>query len=288
MSKAFWGFFFLFGLLVSCRDTNRSHINHIVSEWEGREVLFPRQPVFVVNGVDTVHGIDVDASSYKIINYVDSVGCVSCKLLLPLWKRFIAELDSVTGGSVPVYMFFTPKDIREIRYIIRRDGYTYPVCIDMDDEFNRLNRFPEEQMFHTFLLDSCNRVVAMGNPVHNNKINQLYYDILAGKDLIAGSRPLTEVSVTSQVVDLGVISDVADTTLYIKNVGTSDLKVSDVLTSCECTSATVSSSTAHSGDSLALHIVQKAEEKGPFVRDVYVYCNIAGEILEIQLMGKVQ
>lgn len=288
MNKAFCGFFLLFCLLVSCRDSNRSHINHIVSAWEGREVLFPRQSVFVVNGVDTVHGIDLDAPSYKIVNYVDSAGCVSCKLSLPLWKKLIAELDSVTNGSVPVYMFFTPKDIRELRYIIRRDAYAYPVCIDEDDAFNRLNKFPEESMFHTFLLDSCNRVVAMGNPVHNNKVKQLYYDILVGKDLIADSLTLTKVSISSSVVDLGVINDVADTTLYIRNIGALDLKVSDVLTSCDCTSATISSSMAHRGDSLALHIVQKAEEKGPFVRDVYVYCNIAEEMLEIQLMGEVQ
>lgn len=67
-------------------------------------MAFPANPVFVAGDTDTVRGIRLNPpSSYKIINYVDSTGCVSCKLLLPAWNLFIAELDSLTRGQVPVY-----------------------------------------------------------------------------------------------------------------------------------------------------------------------------------------
>ena len=36
-------------------------------------------------------------------------------------------------------------------------------------------------MFQTFLLNAENRVVAIGNPVHNNNIKQLYLNIISNR-----------------------------------------------------------------------------------------------------------
>jgi hypothetical protein len=53
--------------------------------------------------------------------------------------------------------------MKELRYLTRRDKFTYPVCFDEQDELNRLNRFPSDMTFQTFLLDKENKVVAIGN-----------------------------------------------------------------------------------------------------------------------------
>jgi hypothetical protein len=42
---------------------------------------------------------------------------------------------------------FNKKDVKELRYITRRDAFTYPVCLDEKDDFNALNRFPGEMTF---------------------------------------------------------------------------------------------------------------------------------------------
>ena len=54
-----------------------------------------------------------------------------------------------------------------------------PVCIDEKDSLNLLNRFPQRMDFQTFLLNEDNQVVAVGNPVYNSKVRDLYLKILS-------------------------------------------------------------------------------------------------------------
>src|SRR5574344_3092207 len=129
---------------------------------------------------DTVD-FPINNADYKIFAYVYSVVCMSCKLQLPRWKDFISEIDSLTGHFIPFVFYFHPKDIKELRYITRRDNFEYPICIDVEDKFNSLNHFPDKMEFQTFLIDMNNKVVADGNPIHNPKVKELYCKILRGK-----------------------------------------------------------------------------------------------------------
>lgn len=38
-------------------------------------------------------------------------------------------------------------------------------------------------MYQTFLLDAGNKVVAIGNPIHNDRIKKLYLDIISGNKM---------------------------------------------------------------------------------------------------------
>lgn len=65
-----------------------------------------------------------------------SVGPISCKLKLPRLKEFMNEIDSLCDSNIPFVFFFQTKDVHELRLIIRRDGFSHPVCIDTEDRFN--------------------------------------------------------------------------------------------------------------------------------------------------------
>ena len=56
------------------------------------------------------------------------------------------------------------------------------MCVDVDNRFNKLNNFPADMTFQTFLLDKNNKVVAIGNPIHNLKVRELYLKIIQGGD----------------------------------------------------------------------------------------------------------
>ena len=47
-----------------------------------------------------------------------------------------------------------------------------PVCIDIDDQLNKLNKFPADITFQTFLLDKDNKVAVLGNPVHCHSLTR--------------------------------------------------------------------------------------------------------------------
>ena len=79
--------------LTSCEESRKDEIARLVKEWEGKEIHFPEHPVFTIQGKDTVDFSFRD-NEYKVVSYVDSIGCISCKLQLDRWKDFIHEVDS--------------------------------------------------------------------------------------------------------------------------------------------------------------------------------------------------
>ena len=108
---------FSFLFLFSCSDDKKHNIEALVKEWNNKEILFPGNPVFTRLVKDTVP-YRIPKTDYKVVVFVDSVGCISCKLQLPKWKEFMHEVDSLSDGNVPFVFFFQTKDLRELRYIL--------------------------------------------------------------------------------------------------------------------------------------------------------------------------
>ena len=69
-------------LLASCQDNKKEQLLHLVKEWQGKEIRFPEKPVFTRFVTDTTDYRIPVAAGYKVVVYVDSIGCVSCKLQL--------------------------------------------------------------------------------------------------------------------------------------------------------------------------------------------------------------
>ena len=124
-------------LLVSYQGTREKAMLRLVNEWNGKEIKFPSCSVFTIQGKDTVD-FPYKGADYKVVTYVDSVGCVSCNLQLHRWKEWVEEVDSLTDGKVPFLFYFHTKDLKELRYLTRREGFTYPVCFDEKDELDAL------------------------------------------------------------------------------------------------------------------------------------------------------
>ena len=108
-------------LCNSCKEGQKEHIEHLV-KWNNKEICFPNNPVFTHFVTDTVPYL-IPKTDYKVVVFVDSVGCISCKLQLPRWKEFMHEVDSLSDGNVPFIFFFQSKDVCELRYILKRDNF---------------------------------------------------------------------------------------------------------------------------------------------------------------------
>ena len=231
--------FFCLSLLFSCKQTNRKNFINAVVEWKGKEIIYSNDMIFTLWGQDTLD-YSIPHADYRIVSYVDSVGCTSCKLQLLRWKSLMAEISSVSQDSVPVIFFFHPKNVEEIIYRLKFDKYNYPVCIDFDDKFNKLNHFPADPTFQTFLLDKNNRVLAVGNPVHNPKVKELYLKIIRGE---SGSqekktpRSYAIAEVDRKEADMGRFYWREERTaeFVLKNTGRIPLVIQAVNTSCGCT-----------------------------------------------------
>ena len=273
-------------LVASCGESEKERLSRLVSEWEGKEILFPPYSTFTIQGKDTVD-FQFQNAEYKVVTYIDSVGCTSCKLQLPRWKELMVEVDSLTGGRVPFLFYFHPKNVKELRYLTRREGFTYPVCFDEKDDFNRLNHFPNEMMFQTFLLDRENRMIALGNPVQNPKVKELYLNLIKGNGKTASKGALTEVSIDKTVIDFGSFpeEEKQERSFVLTNTGKGLLVIQDVVTSCGCTKVEYSKEPVRPNGTLEVKVIYEAEKAERFNKTVTVYCNSRNSPIRLKVRG---
>ena len=283
-------------LFISCNGKKKKDIARLVEAWQGKTVLFPEKMVFT-SYRDTVD-YRIPESGYKVVTYVDSVGCTSCKLQLSEWKKLIRETDSVTGGKVPFLFFFHPKEAGEVFYMLRRERFALPVCVDPADRFNKLNRLPSKMNFHTFLLDRENRIVVIGNPVHNAAIRDLYRKEIAQATGASPASPdetsppraiRTTAEAEKTEYDVGVFPKETgkEVEVTIKNTGREPLVVLDVSTTCGCITAAFGKEPAPPGGRIRVKVKISPEKEGAFEDVLTLKCNTP-EVLQIKINGKAE
>ena len=272
---------------MSCQKNDRAKVESLVKEWNNKEIRFPDNPVFTRFVTDTVP-YRIPKTDYKVVVFVDSMGCISCKLQLPKWKEFMHEVDSLNDGNVPFVFFFQTKNVRELRYILRRDNFSHPVCIDTEDSFYKLNRFPGEMMFQTFLVDSENRVKVIGNPIHNLSVKDLYLKEIAGIEAV--SLPVTTIQADSAEYHYGVVGEnmTASRKIILKNTGNEVFRIKGTTTSCDCMTAEYDWDEIPPGGKAAMTVEYKAEEPGDFWRTITIYGNIPEKSFTLDFWGTVR
>ena len=269
----------------SCKD-RRDDITQLVNKWEDKEIVFPAHSIFTVQGRDTVSFSFSDAN-YKIVSYIDSVGCTGCKLHLPRWRRFMYEVDTLMNASVPFVFYFHPKNIEDLRYIIRRDTFTHPVCLDVSDKFNILNHFPSEKAFQTFLLKKKNKIIAIGNPILNPKVKELYLKILAGNISKTTTTSMTEVAIDNLKLDFGsfIHSEIQERSFVLTNIGEAPLIVQDITTSCGCMKTRYVKKPIPPGEKLEITVIYEAEQAEYFNKTIAIHCNIKSSPIILRIVG---
>lgn len=274
---------------MSCKETETERITNLVKSWQGRTMYFPPDAELVSFSGDSTYKYGIKRTDYAIVTYVDSLGCMSCKLQLPEWKKLMVTVDSVSNSAVPFLFFFHPSNRKELVSLLKRVHFTYPICIDEADSLNKLNHFPSDMMFQTFLIDKDRKVVGIGNPVHNPRVKQLYLDIISGKQIRPKKQELmTQVEASSMQLDFGSFDwqEVQTTIFSLRNTGKYPLIIQDITTSCGCTSVEYSKEPVASGKSLDIKVTYKADHPEFFNKTVSVYCNATASPIQLKIRGE--
>lgn len=274
-------------VIFSCRNSQRESILTTLQEWEHKEIRFPSHSIFTIQGRDTV---DFQLQEkFKIITYIDSLGCLSCKLHLSEWRNLIHTMDSIYPNKVQFLFYFSPKKRTEIYQTLLADRFKYPVCIDDQDSINKLNHFPSNMALQTFLLDKRNNVLAIGNPIYNPKIKNLFLEIIAGKniDLSSDAKRLTSVTYDINVLDMGTFDWQEEycKELFLKNIGKELLVIDGISSSCGCITVEYSKEPVRLGDRLRFKVKYKAEHPEHFNKTITIYCNTKNSPIQLMVTG---
>jgi len=152
-------------LLSSC--TNR--IKDEIQKWQGKQLILPDNHLMINPGR---YSIDPLKKRLKILTLVNA-NCGKCVEELTDWKRFISQVDT---GHVGFIFLCHSQD--ELMLLKRTDSLiiklSYPYFQDPDKKLISRNSFSDDVRYQTFLLDTENKVILIGNPIYHAQIRNLY------------------------------------------------------------------------------------------------------------------
>ena len=169
---------FLF-FVFSCSDKNK--LKKDLTQLQSREISISLEKMqHQINGRDTLMA-DFTDSELKLVVYSDSSACSSCAIKrMYNWDSFIKYAEKYQG-RLKFYFLFYParKDIKALKFDLRANTFDYPIFIDSAGVFEKENtHLPKNHQLHTFLLDKDNKVILVGNPLENKKIEEMFYKIV--------------------------------------------------------------------------------------------------------------
>lgn len=284
----------IIALVTSCRNEKEEKAIDLLNEWNGKAILFPRD-MHLISYIDTNAIIKLDEirKEYTILHYVDTIGCVSCKLNLSGWDKLMKELDSIGYRNINCLISFFPLRKKELLKSLKINKFKHYIYIDDKDSLNLLNHFPEEDIFRTFLLDRNNKVIAVGNPVYNPKVKELYLKIIQGDKIGRGHENevvKTKVSMEKTSVSLGSFDwqEEQKAIFTLKNTGNHPLVIEHVNTSCGCTTADYPKEPVRPGNSVSLQVTYKADHPEHFNKTITVYCNAEASPIQLKISGEAE
>lgn len=269
--------------LSACQDKQKEIITLLVKEWQGKQILFPENMVFTRFASDTTNFV-IPTSDYKVLVFVDSIGCTSCKLQLSRWKEFIRYTDSISQKNIPFLFFFQFDDQWEIHSLLIRENFDKPICLDRSDSLNQLNHFPKDIRFQVFLLDKNNKVVVIGNPVHNPNVKELYLEEIGRKQPVAPIQTTVKVEKESLLLETIPLGKSKDTLFKLVNTGDQPLVIIDVTTTCGCAQTLFDKHPVQPGESLHIKVGVTPENKGLFDETITVKCN-TNQLIKLNIRG---
>ena len=269
--------------LSACQDKQKEIITLLVKEWQGKQILFPENMVFTRFASDTTNFV-IPTSDYKVLVFVDSIGCTSCKLQLSRWKEFIRYTDSISQKNIPFLFFFQFDDQWEIHSLLIRENFDKPICLDRSDSLNQLNHFPKDIRFQVFLLDKNNKVVVIGNPVHNPNVKELYLEEISRKQPVAPIQTTVKVEKESLLLETIPLGKSKDTLFTLVNTGDQPLVIIDVTTTCGCAQTLFDIHPVQPGESLHTKVGVTPENQGLFDETITVKCN-TNQLIKLNIRG---
>lgn len=179
-------------IFFSCHNKEKTEITKYVEMWQNKEIIFTDSLTLHINNFQT-KSAHISSNYYKILNYIDTNGCTECKLKLPGWKKIIKEADSLNLNVSFIFIAHL-NNYNTLEKQKKINKFSTPIYYDKTGNFEEINKFPSKSPFQTFLLNSQNKVILIGNPVLNNTLWTLYKREI-NKSLIKNNTKSTSINI---------------------------------------------------------------------------------------------
>lgn len=156
----------------SC-NSKRSIIKKELEMFLGYQVKYPNELV-LYNKPTNIEVTLLRKSEYKLLIFIDSTYCNECKLKTYIpWNNSFDEFFQI--GILPLFIINTSNAVEFISTIKTLD-IKFPFFIDVNGVLKRDNAFLCKTKHRFFLLKN-DTIIAVGDPLYNNKLKQYYLKI---------------------------------------------------------------------------------------------------------------
>lgn len=163
-------------IILSMLSCMSSKLRREYDTLKSRKITIPNNLRTLVNGKDSLISNFFDGE-LKLIVYIDSTSCNSCHAkTLGKWNDLL-EYAQNFENKLKFYFIMAPKksEANSVIISLRSAEFDYPVILDAGDVFRKSNpHISSNKVLHTFLLDSENNVIMIGNPTNSSEIDQLF------------------------------------------------------------------------------------------------------------------
>lgn len=129
------------------------------------------------------------------------------------------------------------RNLKGLMAKLRCDHFLNPIVIDPENAFYRTNNLPPKSEYHCFLLDSENRIIAIGNPVLNPKIRDIFMQYINADN---ENQKINEIFVHPAKA-LGVVRNgqSLSKSFYLNTEDSAQYTLQAIVPSCDCVDATI-------------------------------------------------
>lgn len=141
-------------------------------------VVFPNSGMLHIdNAANNNNQEKTPSSKYKLLVFSGPDECSICAVnKMSEWN---ALLNLEKEGFINMIFIFNPltEEKDDVIAAYHTSGLEHSIELDTCGIFLQKNsQIPEAKAFHTLLLDTDNKVILVGDPIHNKKIKKLFYE----------------------------------------------------------------------------------------------------------------
>ena len=130
--------------------------------------------------IEIPRGFEQGTTEFIIASYVDSLGCVPCRIRIDDWREFINSTSNLQHKSFKVVFIAHPESYRDVTKLLKAyDISKVEVLKDVDGIWKKLYiQFDKDDRLNTWLLNSKHELIICGSPFINDRMKQLYMKYL--------------------------------------------------------------------------------------------------------------
>ena len=177
MKNLFYFFLGVVFLMTSCSQNYKTRLT--MKKMVSAPFVIPTDDMLAWRS-GSANTCDLSNAKTKVIIFADSADCSTCHINgLKLWKDFL-WMEEKTEGQIAFYFIMeSPKgEERSLYSTLFKSELKHPIYVDTSHIFRTNNpHLPDSRLFHTFVLDSANHVILVGNPLKNENVEKLFLKI---------------------------------------------------------------------------------------------------------------